>query len=1436
MLDSVVCFAFSYVACGAFHEAAHLAAAAALGHSTTGNAWAACFKRSVRLPGLQGYARSIVAHAGWLASVVVCAAIYAMRQRVAGGRLDGCAYAACLTAVEAVASDLMGISRAEERLSDAAFFGCGNFGMILLDACWQSTASARTSALDVLEKMVAITMVRGAQSGGVVTFVDSKGDVQGLRSRVVNAKRTDLSKLVRRKLEKDEAYATPLPGVKFYAGHTRFATTSKATFDGTHPHQWSPAQKLDCYDGFDEGVVSLNAVARRFEVFICHNGDLDFFQVGARTYDLALVQQWLIRATGCEMPSAVDSCAVAGLLDLHRAQSCWALSARFGFLFGPARQTLDYHVPPNFAEIGKVFDAAFSHVAKSCGSRRVQDVGSPENRRRVAEEARKRLQDFDLFPSTPGARVEDVEGGSEDLGAMCVAAVDAFFDNDLLWSTRLFLKHAKGSFGLMVSCTLDARRQVVLAARGQTMSVAVYPKLGLALYASEQAAVKAAMGVDKPAATAARGQVVPAAKYVATDDPHVSADGDRYGDGAVRVDLDDLGGEVCLVDWSTLGRPSWSRENRALTSVGFAGGKCTLTLHAEASKQPAMAKRLLPLDDNPLILPLPPDSDDPVGTDISDIPRVLHAIQEDWNGGVSMNRFAAWHFGRKLKDRLLRRSRGDLGAHAVDVLVTGCEVSLWLGEQFSSDLQMCLTALNVKTVSANKILGLFGQDFAAPQTGHCFSEGAWDLRETIVVIVSHSGGTFSPLAVSNLLQSSTRSIFLVSGEWDTQVGKQLRKLGGGIAEARVFSTGVGIRPAEPCTVSVAATHQLLTQILIHAISVVLPSPALRKAAGASPSISDAALSEFGRCNVNAIGALEGIVGVSRTGEVLPDSPTALELRARGVDWARHVLEVPKAWAIVAGYIIASVTSGWPIVTLVTSLCGGGNAVWHSYLTRFFDAILYVWLAEVVTAGIRVRDGRNVWHRMGGRTVVIGDVPWVAQSAEAFLSKCFACSYACSGLSVASGNPADHLVHRFTHRVARGTLLAVGRPDGRLSALASAEAAACLGTNQASSIQSLGVTCESLTIGHNPSKLPLTKHAVFLPGARPKYLCEQLLSEELVARGELGPGEDLPQMSVGALLGEYMSLRAREAATSPGDEGRTVLENLMQFNKTEDPVLKRRAELRAVFDAIDTDGGGTLDEAEFAAALRAAGGDYSNEQASKLFKATDADDDGTLDFEEFFHASTQGDAAILASLQCANVSTKADVRPSDEAYFGEKVRRTAPPKMRGYSLVESQTMSMRLYESRIASLERAVAFYVLFHSMSSTVANWWKFCTLGVFQYRIDRTHSIMRIATTASPVSGADVRERMREIEIHKSWHDVFDLLTKFKNDVIAQQRIRTKFKNKNDVIAQQRIRTEVKKRINTPCAATVPVAAAPEAPARASDVGIRDVGCLGIRDVGCLG
>ena len=64
-------------------------------------------------------------------------------------------------------------------------------------------------------------------------------------------------------------------------------------------------------------------------------------------------------------------------------------------------------------------------------------------------------------------------------------------------------------------------------------------------------------------------------------------------------------------------------------------------------------------------------------------------------------------------------------------------------------------------------------------------------------------------------------------------------------------------------------------------------------------------------------------------------------------------------------------------------------------------------------------------------------------------------------------------------------------DLRLNSLTTAEAACCLSLNQASSIQNLGVTCESITVGHNPFKLPLSSAAITLPTNRLSFISEIL---------------------------------------------------------------------------------------------------------------------------------------------------------------------------------------------------------------------------------------------------------------------------------------------------------------------------------------------------------
>ena len=83
------------------------------------------------------------------------------------------------------------------------------------------------------------------------------------------------------------------------------------------------------------------------------------------------------------------------------------------------------------------------------------------------------------------------------------------------------------------------------------------------------------------------------------------------------------------------------------------------------------------------------------------------------------------------------------------------------------------------------------------------------------------------------------------------------------------------------------------------------------------------------------------------------------------------------------------------------------------------------------------------------------------------------------------------------------------------ALTSAEATTCLSVSQASSIQSIGGTCESITIGHNRCGLSLAHDNLYLPTCRPKYLCERLLEEEA--------GRDIEDLNTSphSLLGIFM---------------------------------------------------------------------------------------------------------------------------------------------------------------------------------------------------------------------------------------------------------------------------------------------------------------------------
>ena len=112
-----------------------------------------------------------------------------------------------------------------------------------------------------------------------------------------------------------------------------------------------------------------------------------------------------------------------------------------------------------------------------------------------------------------------------------------------------------------------------------------------------------------------------------------------------------------------------------------------------------------------------------------------------------------------------------------------------------------------------------------------------------------------------------------------------------------------------------------------------------------------------------------------------------------------------------------------------------------------------------------------------------------------------------------------------------------------------------------------------------------------------------------------------------------------------------------------------------------------------------------------------------------------------------------IEPSREKYFGETLRKYNSGKSGrslDFSVARRQHHAMELYESRIGSVQRFVSMAVMFHQMGRRVETFFERISFGLLRYRMDRTHSIMRVATTASPVSGANIRDQMWQLRLLK--------------------------------------------------------------------------------------
>jgi hypothetical protein len=462
-----------------------------------------------------------------------------------------------------------------------------------------------------------------------------------------------------------------------------------------------------------------------------------------------------------------------------------------------------------------------------------------------------------------------------------------------------------------------------------------------------------------------------------------------------------------------------------------------------------------------------------------------------------------------------------------------------------------MPAISTVALSANKIVHMLGTPSAQTSVpGFPLCRSALRLRDAVVLVVSQSGQTFPVLHAARLLRHALGDrVFVLTGEYDSKLGlvvEQVMKAGapwGG----RILSNFSGWRPAEPTTVAAAAAHATLSELLLfvlHAVSVELTPQQAASMLGCRLERADVrCLAELRDAStLQSLPAIchradgESVVGLSAAAatrrRVLDWTADALpgvheNLVAAGQEWAVRVAESWNATVFSAMYIFGTILFQFaPMNVLSTNVTLGGDSCGEAFYRmcprngrccavgfalRLVDVGIYIWIGWLfLLLRRRFRGGGGaVFARRGKRTLVIADLPWVHQSLESYVSKLFALSYGDNGLDVHGASPTDSFVHRFTHRVQRGVLIALGRPDGRVSAHTRSEQEALLAMMQSAAIQNMGAGPEIVSLGHNPSAgnpSAISRHVV-LPTHRRQFVCEFVAkaSDRLAILAKLGQG-------------------------------------------------------------------------------------------------------------------------------------------------------------------------------------------------------------------------------------------------------------------------------------------------------------------------------------------
>jgi hypothetical protein len=868
--------------------------------------------------------------------------------------------------------------------------------------------------------------------------------------KIVNKKRDNLTNSLETAFAAERRKSSltgiaPLESSVMGVWHYRFGTSGPPAVEETHWHEWMSARTEKVWQ-FSEGkwVCQKRNVNHR----ITHNGDFDAWTIFGKSVENSELGWWLERVLNTPNRTKGDSPKIAGMMDLLITQGIWYASARLAYqlaiaesiesAFDGQKPALDApNAAPSEQDIkswAAIFEKTFILYLKLLGA-----PDSPSCNQYLC-----RLE-HDILQAIAQNKAM-AQWSWQKRRAFVRTTIYAFFHNDLYFATKTFMSKAKGSFGLVTVSTLE-EEQLVLSAQGQPMSIGFNKEDNYMIYASEPAAVDAVL-LNLP--------------------------------NSYRLDLDRKTGEIALVSATDI-------------TIYSMNSGCELT-------GAQLKNRWISMEDHPYLphVKYPQnDTKDPVASDSQEIPLILEEIKLSWQNPNSLNRQSANYlvqlFCQKAenfeqKQQTMMRAGWTAQLRqlpTVDLLITGVENSLWLGERFAQDLKTIFPWLNIQTISSNQILQQLQQDFSSLNLG----------QDSLVLAITQSGQTFPTVQAIDTFDQLRRQgiineLFILTGELSSFLGSPviqpkhpLDRVGEALSvrhRHNIFVNGSGRRTSEPATITVAAAQQTLTELLFYLarqLRLQFPgsNPFGMTLASESLDVLEKMRDDFLDLNVVQI------IGTTPTGKAIPSS-TRQTLIEGGRQWSNHVTETPLAWGIHALYV--AITVGWAIPfghtiplakTIWLLIMWVASIPYDWFLLKLIDPlitvtdiIIYIFGSWLWTLGLRYFQGRQLLARIGKRTLVIGDVPWVSQLLKSYVSKLFSLSYGIASLEVHGANPEDDLLHDYGHRVVRGTLLFLGVPDGRRSQkLIQKENAAIMTGKQADGVRNMNVGPEVVVLGSNP---------------------------------------------------------------------------------------------------------------------------------------------------------------------------------------------------------------------------------------------------------------------------------------------------------------------------------------------------------------------------------